>query len=110
MASFFHHLSAATHADALFMVRRVLFAALYPRAAPIAASSTPQRFIPYGALWGAPLEDDGLVVSRKDFTYAEATTGAPFAGATTGSTGVTTIQRMGRTERFGPVAVAVGFH
>jgi len=36
--------------------------------APVAGSATPQRFIAYGALFGAPLMDDNLVVSRKDFT------------------------------------------
>jgi hypothetical protein len=38
-------------------------------------SKTPQRFIAYGALYGAPLGDDNLPVSRKDYTYAESTTG-----------------------------------
>lgn len=41
----------------------------------MAGSRTPQKFIPYGALYGAPLQDDNLIVTRKDFTYAEATTG-----------------------------------
>ena len=41
-----------------------------------AASRTPQKFTPYGALYGAPLQDDGIPNTRKDFTYAEATTGA----------------------------------
>jgi hypothetical protein len=40
-----------------------------------AGSRTPQRFIAYGALYGAPLGDDNLPVSRKDYTYAESTTG-----------------------------------
>lgn len=37
-------------------------------------SRTPQRFVPYGALYGAPLQDDSIVVGRKDFTYTEPTT------------------------------------
>lgn len=42
-------------------------------------SKTPQRFIAYGALYGAPLGDDNLPVSRKDYTYAESTTGQTLA-------------------------------
>lgn len=38
-------------------------------------SFRPQRFTPYGALYGAPLPDDNVVVGRKDFSYAEPTTG-----------------------------------
>lgn len=34
----------------------------------------PNEFIPYGALFGAPLADDGLVTRRRDYTYAEPTT------------------------------------
>lgn len=41
----------------------------------VTGSRKPQRFIPYGALYGAPLQDDSIVVGRKDFTYAEPTTG-----------------------------------
>lgn len=44
---------------------------------PCAGSFKPQRFIPYGALFGAPLEDDSIVVGRKDFSYTEPTTGTP---------------------------------
>lgn len=42
-----------------------------------AGSFRPQKFIPYGALYGAPLLDDSIVVGRKDYSYAEPTTGAP---------------------------------
>ena len=42
-----------------------------------AGSFKPQRFTPYGALFGAPLEDDSKVVGRKDFSYTEPTTGPP---------------------------------
>ena len=41
-----------------------------------AASTAPQRFTPYGALYGAPLQDDGVVWGRKDFSYTEPTAGA----------------------------------
>lgn len=37
-------------------------------------SKIQQRFVPYGAMFGAPLGDDNLVVGRKDFSYAEPTT------------------------------------
>jgi hypothetical protein len=37
-------------------------------------SFRPQRFTPYGALYGAPLGDDSIVVGRKDYSYAEPTT------------------------------------
>ena len=37
-------------------------------------SYNPQKFIAYGALYGAPLPDDSLVFGRYDFTYAEPTT------------------------------------
>jgi len=37
-------------------------------------SFRPQKFIPYGALYGAPLLDDSIVVGRKDYSYAEPTT------------------------------------
>jgi hypothetical protein len=37
-------------------------------------SFSPQRFILYGAMLGAPLMDDSLVVGRKDYTYTEPTT------------------------------------
>ncbi|KAK9789217.1 hypothetical protein WJX73_008956 [Symbiochloris irregularis] len=36
-------------------------------------SFSPQRFIAYGALVGAPLFDDGRVYGRKDYTYMEPT-------------------------------------
>ena len=32
-------------------------------------SFSPQRFIAYGALVPAPLNDDGRVTGRKDYTY-----------------------------------------
>ena len=44
---------------------------------PIAGSKTPQRFIAYGAMVGAPLFNDNLVNTRKDYTYMEPTTGMP---------------------------------
>ncbi|KAK9828596.1 hypothetical protein WJX72_000945 [[Myrmecia] bisecta] len=34
----------------------------------------PNKFTVYGYLFAAPLEDDSLIVGRKDYTYAEATT------------------------------------
>lgn len=34
----------------------------------------PNTFIVYGALFGAPLADDGLVTTRRDYTYTEPTT------------------------------------
>mmetsp|Transcript_6836 Transcript_6836/g.19716 ORF Transcript_6836/g.19716 Transcript_6836/m.19716 type:complete len:804 (+) Transcript_6836:5446-7857(+) len=38
-------------------------------------SKLPQKFIAYGALYGAPLKNDGLpAFTRKDYTYAESTT------------------------------------
>ena len=43
---------------------------------PPAGSRTPQRFIAYGAMVGAPLFNDNLVNTRKDYTYMEPTTGA----------------------------------
>ena len=42
----------------------------------LAGSNTQQKFIPYGAMFGAPLGDDNLVIGRKDYSYAEPTTGA----------------------------------
>jgi hypothetical protein len=36
-------------------------------------SFSPQRFTPYGALYGAPLQDDGVVWGRKDYSYTEPT-------------------------------------
>ena len=45
--------------------------------APIAGSKTPQRFIAYGLMIGAPLFNDNLVNTRKDYTYMEPTTGKP---------------------------------
>lgn len=40
-----------------------------------AGSKLPQKFIAYGALYGAPLKNDGLpAFTRKDYTYAESTT------------------------------------
>ncbi|KAL4428069.1 hypothetical protein ABPG75_002158 [Micractinium tetrahymenae] len=33
----------------------------------------PQRHIAYGTLFGAPLMDDGMVTSRRDYTYTEPT-------------------------------------
>ena len=44
---------------------------------PLAGSKTPQRFIPYGLMVGAPLFNDNLVNTRKDYTYMEPTTGKP---------------------------------
>ena len=41
-----------------------------------AGSKTPQRFTAYGAMVGAPLFNDNLVNTRKDYTYMEPTTGA----------------------------------
>jgi hypothetical protein len=41
-----------------------------------AGSTSPQRFTPYGALYGAPLQDDGVVWGRKDYSYTEPTAGA----------------------------------
>jgi hypothetical protein len=40
----------------------------------IEGSRNPQRFIAYGALYGAPLQDDSIVSGRKDYTYTEPTT------------------------------------
>lgn len=40
-----------------------------------AGSTSPQRFTPYGALYGAPLQDDGVVWGRKDYSYTEPTAG-----------------------------------
>ncbi|KDD75988.1 glycosyl hydrolase, partial [Helicosporidium sp. ATCC 50920] len=37
-------------------------------------SQEPQRHVAYGALFGAPLQDDGMINTRKDYTYAEPTT------------------------------------
>ncbi|GMH39842.1 hypothetical protein BSKO_07746 [Bryopsis sp. KO-2023] len=37
-------------------------------------SRQPQRFIAYGHLFGAPLFNDGMVTSRKDYSYTEGTT------------------------------------
>lgn len=34
----------------------------------------PNTFIAYGALFGAPLADDGLITTRRDYTYSEPTT------------------------------------
>lgn len=42
-----------------------------------AGSFSPQRFTPYGALYGAPLQDDGVVWGRKDYSYTEPTAGKP---------------------------------
>jgi hypothetical protein len=33
----------------------------------------PARHIAYGTMFGAPLMNDGLVLSRRDYTYAEPT-------------------------------------
>lgn len=41
-----------------------------------AGSRFPQRFPPYGGMVGAPLFNDNLPNSRKDYTYMEPTTGA----------------------------------
>ncbi|KAL6781923.1 hypothetical protein ACKKBF_B09970 [Auxenochlorella protothecoides x Auxenochlorella symbiontica] len=35
------------------------------------SSLQPQPHIAYGAVWGSPLYNDGLIASRKDYTYAE---------------------------------------
>lgn len=43
-----------------------------------AGSRFPQRFTPYGGMVGAPLFNDNLVNTRKDYTYMEPTTGADF--------------------------------
>lgn len=37
-------------------------------------SFRPQKFIPYGHLFGAPLFNDGMVNHRKDYSHTEATT------------------------------------
>ncbi|GMH40067.1 hypothetical protein BSKO_07971 [Bryopsis sp. KO-2023] len=37
-------------------------------------SFKPQKFIPYGHLFGAPLFNDGMVNHRKDYSHTEATT------------------------------------
>lgn len=50
---------------------RVLTAAAH-RPPPPAARRL-QRHIGYGTMFGAPLMNDGLVLSRRDYTYAEPT-------------------------------------